>query len=142
MQKNLFYASIFCLAVLTSSCGVIIGGSKYRGTIMVKDHRNAEIFVNGKQIGIGQAEALLPRNKDLVVEVRAEGCPNQTITYDKAFRTGIFILSGLTTGILGVIIDVSTGAVHKLDHKNDPAVTKITEKNYDIVVDYTDCKKE
>jgi len=140
MKNMIFFSIIFILSVVSSSCGVIIGGSKYQGTIIAKDHPDAEIFVDGKKIGVGQAQLLVPRNKELAVTLKQEGCPDQTIVHNKSFRTGIFILSALTTGLIGVIIDTATGASYKPDHKDDKNITKLSEKNYEIQVEYSECK--
>ena len=64
MKKRIsFVALLLSMTVILNSCGVMFGGSKYQGTIIAKDHPNAEIFVDGKKLGNGQATALFPRNK-------------------------------------------------------------------------------
>jgi hypothetical protein len=119
----------------------MFGGSKYNGTIKVKDHPNAEIFVNGQKLGSGQATSLFSRNQALVVEVKEEGCPNKTQTFDKSFRTGNFILSVFTFGLIGLGVDLGTGAVYKPAHDSNSAIKKLSDKNYEFEVDYSDCKK-
>lgn len=133
--------SLLSISLLMSSCGVMFGGSKYNGTIKVKDHPNAEIIVNGQKLGNGQATSLFPRDRALVVEVKQEGCPTKTQTFDKSFRTGNFILSVLSWGILGIAVDLGTGAAYKPAHNANSSIKKLSDKNYEFEVDYQECKK-
>ncbi|MBM6500647.1 hypothetical protein H9X54_015245 [Flavobacterium macrobrachii] len=129
------------MSFLFNSCGVMFGGSKYNGTIKVKDKPNAEIFVNGQKLGNGQATSLFSRNQPLVVEVKQEGCPSKTQTFDKSFRTGNFILSALSFGLVGIAVDLGTGASYKPAHNSNSAIKKLSDKNYEFEVDYSECKK-
>ena len=103
MNKKLLITTCAVMLLSLNSCGVMFGGSKYSGTINVNDHPNAEIYVDGNKLGNGQATSLFPRNRPLVVEVKQEGCESQTQTFDKSFRTGNFILSAISWGIIGKI---------------------------------------
>ena len=49
------------MLILLNSCGVMFGGSRYQGTIIAKDHPNADIYVNGQKAGKGQVYFLLRR---------------------------------------------------------------------------------
>ena len=109
MKKISIVALLLSMTILFNSCGVMFGGSKYNGTITVKDHPNAEIYVNGKKLGNGTATSLFPRNKDLAVEVRESGCETKTQTFNNAFRTGNFILSVVSWGLLGILVDQHIG---------------------------------
>lgn len=142
MRKKVYLlAGLFCMSFLFNSCGVMFGGSKYNGTIKVKDKPNAEIFVNGQKLGNGQATSLFSRNQPLVVEVKQEGCPSKTQTFDKSFRTGNFILSALSFGLIGIAVDLGTGASYKPAHNSNSAIKKLSDKNYEFEVDYSECKK-
>jgi hypothetical protein len=127
------------LSLVLSSCGVMFGGSKYSGSIIARDHPNAQIYVNGKSIGKGTAVGLYPRNKPLTVELKQDGCENETQTFDNTFRTGNFILSLVSWGLVGIAIDLGTGASYKPDHKSDPAIQKMSEKSFTFTVDYSGC---
>lgn len=141
MKKRIsIVALLLSLTVLLNSCGVMFGGSKYNGTITVKDHPNAEIYVNGKKLGNGTATSLFPRNKELVVEVKEQGCETKTQTFNKAFRTGNFVLSVISWGLLGIIVDLGSGASYKPDHKSNPNVKKESTKDYSFTVDAPVCK--
>ncbi len=141
MKKILLLTAGSFLLLSLNSCGVMFGGSKYSGTINVKDHPNAEIYVDGNKLGNGQATSLFPRNRPLVVEVKEEGCETKTQTFNKAFRTGNFILSVVSWGILGIGVDLGTGAAYKPDHRSNPNIKKLSDKNYTFDIDYTNCKK-
>lgn len=132
---------IFTISLLMSSCGVIFGGSKYNGTIKVKDKPNAEIRVNGQKLGNGQATSLFPRNRPLIVEVQQEGCPSKTQIFDNSFRTGNFILSVISWGIIGIAVDLGTGASYKPAHNSNSSIKRLSDKYYEFEVDYTECKK-
>ena len=141
MKKRISIAALLLsMTVLLNSCGVMFGGSKYQGTIIAKDHPNAEIYVDGKKLGNGQATALFPRNKELKVELRETGCETKIQTFGKAFRTGNFILSVACWGLVGLIADLGTGACYKPDHHN-PDVKKENDKEYTFTVAPANCTK-
>ena len=132
-------ATLTLLSFVCSSCGVMFGGSKFSGSIIAKDHPNAQIYVNGNKVGQGTAVGLYPRNRPLAVELKQEGCEPKTQTFDNTFRTGNFILSLLSWGLVGIAIDLGTGASYKPDHKSNPAIQKMSDKNYNFTVDYSGC---
>lgn len=141
MKKRIsVVALLLSMTVLFNSCGVIFGGSKYQGTIIAKDHPNAEIYANGKKLGNGQATALFPRNKELKVEIKEAGCETKTQSFDNAFRTGNFVLSVISWGLFS-LIDIGTGASFKPDHKHDPAIQKVNDKDYTFTIDMPACTK-
>ena len=134
-----FFTLLILSPFIFSSCGVMFGGSKFSGSIIAQDHPNAKIYVNGNQIGKGSAIGLYPRNRPLTVELKQEGCETRTQTFDNTFRTGNFILSLLMWGLVGIGIDLGTGASYKPDHKSNPSVEKTTIKNFTFNVTYPDC---
>ena len=142
MKKRILLLAIAYAGVtMMSSCGVMFGGSKYNGTIIAKDHPNAEIFVNGQKMGMGQVTSLFPRNKSIYVELKQDGCPTKTQNFNNRFRTGNFIWSVLSWGILGIAVDLGTGASYKPDHVDNPAVTKKSTKDFTFTIEYPECKK-
>lgn len=142
MKKRIsIVVMLLSMTVLFSSCGVMFGGSKYNGTIIAKDHPNADIYVGGKKIGTGQATALFPRDQELTVELKEAGCETKTQTFAKAFRTGNFILSVVSWGLIGLGVDLGTGASYKPDHKNNPAIKKVNTKDFTFTMDGPNCTK-
>ncbi len=139
-MKKIFYFGILLLAsVSLNSCGVIFGGSKFSGNIVVKDHPDAEIYVNGMKTGTGKSSGLYRRNATLRVEVKQTGCESKVMNYDYTFRTGNFILSVLMWGIAGIVVDLATGASFKPDHKHNKEIQRINDKEYLFTVDYSGC---
>ena len=139
MKKRISIAALLLsMSILLNSCGVMFGGSKYEGTIIAKDHPNAEIYANGKKLGNGQATALFPREKELTVELKEPGCETKTQTFKTSFRTGNFILSVLSWGLIGLIVDLGTGSSYKPDRKN-PAIEKKSTKEFTFTVDGPTC---
>jgi hypothetical protein len=47
----LLIAVAFVFSTSLTSCGVMFGGSKYQGTIIAKDHPDADIYVDGQKLG-------------------------------------------------------------------------------------------
>jgi hypothetical protein len=138
IQNSAVLLVLLCFAF--SSCGVIFGGSRYAASIAVKDHPKAMISVNGNDLGKGTAVGVFKRSRPLAITVNEPGCKEQTKTFDNTFRTGNFILSLVWWGLLGVVVDLGTGASFKPDHKHDPRITKQTTKNFMFTVDYTGCE--
>lgn len=142
MKNSIKTIAVFLsMILLFNSCGVMFGGSKYRGTVVVKDHPNADIFVDGYKLGTGQATKLFPRNRPLQLEVRQEGCPNKTQVFHNSFRTGNFILSLFSWGLVGIAIDLGTGASYKPAVDDHPAIQQLSVKDFQFNIDYSECKK-
>ena len=141
MKKNCLIATLIVCSLTLNSCGVMFGGSKFAGNITVKDHPNAEIYVDGNKLGTGNAHGLFSRNRPLIVEVKEDGCEKKTQTFDKTFRTGNFILSVISWGIIGIGVDLGTGAAYKPAHNSNPNIQKISDKKFNFNVDYSECKK-
>lgn len=135
--KNLLVMILMTFTL--SNCGVMFGGSKFSGSIIAKDHPNAKIYVNGNNIGQGTAVGLFPRNRPLTVELKQDGCESKTQTFDNTFRTGNFILSLFSWGLVGILVDLGTGASYKPDHKSNPAIQQMSTKNFLFAVDYSGC---
>ncbi|MEQ9301746.1 MAG: hypothetical protein RIF33_24410 [Cyclobacteriaceae bacterium] len=130
----------FMLCGFLSSCGVMFGGSKFVGYIEAKDHPEAEIYVDGQKKGKGSSSDIYARNRPLVVELRQDGCENQTTTYYQTFRTGNFILSVITWGLIGLGVDLGTGAAYKPDHRGYSDIERVNDRNYTIKVPYESCE--
>ncbi len=137
----LFLAVVFLFSLSLQSCGVMFGGSKFQGTVIAKDHPNAEIYVNGKKEGIGTAQDLFYRNQPLTVTIKDEGCKDEQRSFQSAFRTGNFVLSLVSWGLVGIIIDLGTGASYKPDHRLDDEIERDDIKNFSYTIEMKDCKE-
>ncbi len=136
MKRTLvIFFSVIFLSSQLSSCGVMFGGSRYNGTFVANGRPNADIYINGEKAGQGEVTKLLKRDQPVKVEIKEDGCEPVTKNFDNRFRTGNFILSVITWGIIGLGIDLGTGASYKPDHRNNPSITKLSDKNYKFSVD-------
>ena len=108
MKKSTLLITTIAIAasLLLSSCGVMFGGSKYNANIEVKDHPKADIYANGEKIGTGQISTSFKRNQPLKIEVKQEKCEPKTKNFDNKFRTGNFILSAVSWGLIGIGVDL------------------------------------
>ncbi|WP_313374465.1 hypothetical protein [Chishuiella sp.] len=140
MKKSILLVGFLSSTLIFNSCGVIFGGSRYVGDIRVNNHPNAEIYANGEKIGTGEVTKSFKRSKDLKIEVKQDGCEPKSQVFENRFRTGNFILSVITFGIVGIAVDLGTGASYKPDHRNNDAIDKVSDKKYIFNVDYSQCK--
>jgi hypothetical protein len=134
------FTSLFCTC---SGCGLIFGGSKIGATAVVKDHPNAQVYVNGKMAEQGKVAGVYPRRNPVTVEVKQDGCEPKTQTFGTTFRTGNFLLNVLwvlpPVIIVGMLADLTTGACYKPDHKRNAAIKKDYDTNFTFTVDYPGC---
>ncbi|AKA35273.1 MAG: hypothetical protein CMH48_01870 [Muricauda sp.] len=133
---SIFFAVLFLSFQLTS-CGVMFGGSRYNGTFIAHGRPNADIYINGEKAGQGQVTKMLKRDRPVKVEIKEEGCEPITKNFDNTFRTGNFILTVISWGILGIGVDLGTGAAYKPDHRNNPSIEKLTDKNFRFSIEST-----
>ncbi|MFI2742720.1 hypothetical protein ACG2LH_08275 [Zhouia sp. PK063] len=139
MTKKFLMATAILICLTLQSCGVMFGGSRYTATIKAKDHPNATIYVNGQKAGEGTVQGIYKRNQPLHVKLEQNNCQSTERTYYPAFRTGNFIWSVLSWGILGLGVDLGTGASYKPDHRNNSEIEKVNTKDFTFTVDYSDC---
>ncbi|WP_025741511.1 hypothetical protein [Aquimarina pacifica] len=141
-KRSLFLATMILISITMNSCGVMFGGSKYNATIVAKNHPNADIYVNGEKAGKGSVNASYYRNRPLEVKLKHEDCEEHKKTYHSVFRTGSFMLSAFSWGLLGMFIDLGTGAAHKPDHNGESSVIKKNDKDYTFNVEYPECSHQ
>ena len=140
MKKAVLLAGLITFTFSLSSCGVMFGGSHYDANIKVAEHPNAQIYANGEKIGEGEVSKSLKRNKDLKIEVKQDGCEPKSQNFEKTFRTGNFILSVISWGLPGIVVDLASGASYKPDHKHNNSIEKVSDKKYNFNIDYSECK--
>jgi hypothetical protein len=73
--KSLFFIS---LLLFFSSC---IWSRECLVTVVVKNHPNAEIWINNKKSSKGRAEIVHNKKDDLRIKVKADNCPLKTVVY-------------------------------------------------------------
>ncbi|MCZ4694807.1 SHOCT domain-containing protein [Ancylomarina euxinus] len=142
-------ALLFLSSILLSSCGVIIGGSRYHAHVTVENHPDAVITYEGKAKGIGQADFLVPRiDADfLTIKVKEPGCDEQAFDFtEKSFRGWTLVGTIVTwTGTIGgipvpwgLIVDGASGSFWK-PSVHESGVSKIDYKNFHYNLNYTGC---
>jgi len=137
---------MMAFAILFSSCATIIGGTKYRAHITVKDYPKAEIKHNNIFKGYGTAVFKTYRRDadEFTLQIKKPGCKEQTFTYQSRSFRGWSLAGTIVgwTGVLlipwGVIVDGITGAWWKPDVK-EPGIYKMDFDNFEYVIDYTGC---
>ncbi|RXQ90393.1 SHOCT domain-containing protein [Ancylomarina salipaludis] len=140
---------LFISSILLSSCGVIIGGSKYYAHVTVENHPKAVISYDGKTKGVGEADFLAPRSyaDSFSISVKEPGCDEQIFDFTKkSFRgwalAGTLVTwTGTISGIpvpWGLIVDTASGSLWKPNVLED-GVSKIDYKNFHYSLNYTGC---
>lgn len=136
--------------LLVSSCGVIIGGSKYYAHVTVENHPKAEISFEGKSQGVGTVDFLAQRKyADLFsISVKEPGCREQVFDFtEKSFRGWSLVgtLATWTGGVGGIpvpwglMVDGASGSFWKPDIYEE-GVSKIDYQNYHYNLNYTGCE--
>ena len=138
-------------SILMTSCGTIVGGSKYYAHVVVADRPNAKIVYNGEFKGTGIATFKVKRKEanKFSFTVKEDGCNEQKFDYTSrtfrgwAFVGSLFGWTGLIVGVpapWGVATDLITGSLWKPDTA-EKGVSKEDYKNFKYLVNYTDCKQ-
>lgn len=139
-------------SMLLSSCGVIIGGSKYYAHVTVENHPKAVISYDGNAKGIGEADFLAPRKDadSFSITVKEPGCDEQVFDFtEKSFRGWTLVGTLVTwTGTIGgipvpwgLIVDGASGSFWK-PNVYESGVSKINYKNFHYSLNYTGCPDE
>ena len=158
-MKNLIF-SIFAISLL-SSCATIIGGAKYRAQIVVPNHSEAKIHLNGKYLDEGSAFTKIKRQDagKLNFKVEEEGFESQKFSFRSTkFRGGAFagsLISGLLTRLtftngttvtsypfpIQLFIDLANYSSLMKPDKSENGVSKIDYKNYKYTLNYDPAPK-
>lgn len=111
-MKTFQFATLFISLVLFSNCASIIHGSK-QDIAFSSNPSGAEITINGENRGRTPASISLNRNQDYLVKIQLAGYLPYEINVSKKVDGWVFgnIIFG---GIIGLIVDASTGAMYKL----------------------------
>lgn len=111
-KKIIGYATLFVLSCFMTNCATIIHGSK-QNIIIVSDPNKASIKLDGWNIGQTPYQARVTRLKEHTVKIEVEGYAPYEITLKRQLNGWLFgnILLG---GLIGVVVDVVTGAMYSL----------------------------
>ena len=110
MKIQLFISLL--LVFLFSSCATIISTAKQN--IQFKSNpSNASIFIDEVEVGKTPLEKTLSTNREHILEIKLDGYKTYETKLTKTLN-GWFFGNILIGGIIGLIIDASTGAMYKL----------------------------
>jgi hypothetical protein len=127
---------LFCVAVMLyglQGCATIVKGSRQQVTI-TSNPSQANIYINGRLYGKTPTLARLERKDNHFIKIELEGYHPYETHLDRRFNGWIFgnIVFG---GIIGIIVDASTGAMYSLSPNqvsaqlNGPAQTNIMKQD-------------
>lgn len=111
-MKNAFkLLLLFTLSIITS-CATIISGS--RQVVEIKSEpTSARVYINEVEIGNTPIKENLKRNQEYSLILKLDGYETYETKLEKKFN-GWYIGNIVFGGLVGIIIDPITGAIHKL----------------------------
>ena len=151
-MKKVLQLLVVAIGILSlSSCGTIVGGSKYYAKVRVENSRDAKIYYKGSYKGSGEASFKVKRRDadEFSVTIKEEGKEDYIASYtEKSFRGWAFVGSlmwtGLTTGGIplpwGLAVDIPTGALWKPDI-SEKGVDKEDMKHFVYNIQLPESKK-
>lgn len=111
MKKSIF-TLCFLTIVLLSSCATIISGS--RQTVKISSEPSyATVYINEIEVGKTPLEKSLKRNQEYNVIIKLDGYQPYETLISKKFNAW-YLGNILLGGVIGLVIDPITGAMHKL----------------------------
>ena len=114
--------SIILMFAIFTNCATIFKGSTEEVNFYSKPS-GAEVYINGQYRGNTPLLNLkLKSNKDYFIEIKKDGFVTHSKTIHSELSFGYLVLDILFTGLLGVIVDASTGAWYTFDENDIGAV--------------------
>lgn len=139
MKKNFLFL-IVAFTLIASGCASIVSGSKQRVSVSTTP-ANAKVLINGINVGATPLVTYLKRSeKTHRITIELEGYKPYNTTLKRKLNGWIFgnIIFG---GLIGVIIDASTGAMYSVSEnelliglENNVSLTKTKDGIYVAVV--------
>lgn len=113
---KIIFKSILLFSVLSlSSCATIISGSRQNVEI-ASEPSSAKVYINEIEVGNTPVEKSLKRNQEYSLVLKLDGYETYETKLEKKFNAW-FIGNIAFGGLIGIIIDPITGAMHKLKPK-------------------------
>lgn len=106
--KSILLASV----ILLSSCATIISGSRQNVEIN-SEPSSAKVFINEIEIGNTPVQQNLKRNQEYSLVLKLDGYETYETKLERKFNAW-YIGNIAFGGLIGIIIDPITGAMHKL----------------------------
>lgn len=114
MKKTIITCTL-SLTLLLSSCATIISGSK-QYVSFTSNPSEATILIDQVEVGKTPFNTKLKRNSDHKISITLEGYKPFETTLKRKIN-GWYWGNILLGGLIGVIVDMSTGAVYRLSPK-------------------------
>lgn len=116
---NKFYASFLALSILffQSGCATIVGGGGSQRVEIQSEPSGAELFVDGVNSGKTPVSVALDKRDTHQLKFKKDGYSEEVMLTRKKMNPWIWgnLILG---GIIGILVDVSTGAANKIEPDN------------------------
>ena len=112
MNKNIQKIALAITAVSLTGCASIMQGTKQNVSINSAPS-NGTVYLNGAKIGVTPMSAQLSRKKPNTIKIELPGY----IPYEMAFSRSVsgWVWGNIVFGgLIGLIVDASTGGIYKL----------------------------
>lgn len=110
-----FVCFLLIASILFSSCATILSGGKTKIRVYDGTPANANVYVDGNYVGTAPCKFKVHKtmkNAQHKIDIKATGYETQTVTTNRKFSAGFFILD-IFTGVIWTVIDFVTGNLYK-----------------------------
>lgn len=111
-MRIIFKTLLLSTVVLFSGCATIISGSRQNVEI-TSVPSSAKVYLNEIEVGTTPIEKKLKRNQEYNLVLKLDGYETYETKLEKKFNAW-YIGNLAFGGLIGIIIDPITGAIHKL----------------------------
>lgn len=111
-MKIIFKSILLLSILLLSSCATIISGSRQNVEIS-SEPSSAKVYINEIEVGNTPILKNLKRNQDYSIALKLDGYETYETKLERKFNAW-YIGNIAIGGLIGIIIDPVTGAIHKL----------------------------
>lgn len=111
-MKTFTKTLLFAAVILLSGCATIISGSRQEVEI-ASDPSSAKVYINEIEIGNTPVQRNLKRNQDYKLTLKLDGYEAYETSLEKKFNAW-YIGNVAFGGLIGLVVDPITGAIHKL----------------------------
>lgn len=111
-MKIILKTLLFCAALFLTSCATIISGSRQKVEIN-SEPTSAKVYINEIEVGNTPVQQNLKRNQEYNLVLKLDGYETYETKLERKFNAW-YIGNIAFGGLIGIIIDPITGAIHKL----------------------------
>ena len=111
-MKIIIKSILLLSVILLTSCATIISGSRQNIEI-ASEPSSAKVYINEIEIGNTPVQKNLKRNQEYQLTLKLDGYKTYETKLEKKFNAW-YIGNIAFGGLIGIIIDPITGAMHKL----------------------------